>query len=443
MYWFKSCRILSAALLSALLLLSTSSILHARQGMSHGVGVLLFRVSRLYSEEKYSEAAALIRKFRAQNNDAGDSPELLFALGNCCLAMKDYRCALTSYRQVVSIRPDHGPAWQNMANAQYNLQQYGPAATSFLRAFELQKEKDPDLLYYSGMCYLLSGDGHKATEVFQRLFDSFRGKIEPQWKEGMVRALIACGRNRRAIPLIEELVAGYTGEKKKQWGELLLYQYVQMKMYKKAHRLALELARLFPADDHCWKAVAHVALELGKTEDALAAMMIVSFIRPLNDREARLLADLNLQVGIPQKALVRYESLLEARPSPTILQYAVYACRALGQPERALSLLDTYRKIAGKSLSLLMARADILYGLSRYRSALHAYECAAQFRGKSVCRHDRKERGRAWLMAGYCALQIQEYKKAHQAFTKAAGFPALKNRAVEARKYVEKVLKLS
>ncbi len=443
MHRFESCRIFSVALVAALLLFFTSSLLYARQGMSHGVGVLLFRVSKLYSEEKYSEAAALIKKYCVQNKGAGEAPELLFALGNCCLAMKDYQCAVNSYRRAISIRPDNAPAWQNMANAQYNLGHYGQAAKSFLRAFELQGGKHPDLLYYSGICCLLSGDCHKAIKHFQRLLDSFHGNMDTRWKEGMVRALIACGRNRRAVPMLEELVSIYTGEKKKQWGEILLYQYVQMKMYRKAHRLAQELARLFPADDHCWKVLSQVALEQGATEEALAAMMIVSFIRPLNAREARLLADLNLQAGIPQKALGCYERLLEARPSSTILKYAVYACRALGQMEKALSLLDTYRKIAERDLGLLMARADILYSLSRYRSALHAYERAARFRSKSVCRHGRKERGRAWFMAGYCALQIQEYKTAHQAFKKAATFPALRKRAVEAEKYVEKVLRLS
>jgi len=168
---------------------------------------LLYQVSRLYQHEEYAKAAELVERFRKDTERYADHPDVLFAKANCCLAMQKYRCAVRTYRKVVSARPERAAAWQNMASAFYHLQNYREAAQSFAEAFEVQKKKSPDLLYYCGVSFLMAGDGHEAVNVLQKLFDRYAGKVNPEWKEAMARALIADNRNREALPLLRELVA--------------------------------------------------------------------------------------------------------------------------------------------------------------------------------------------------------------------------------------------
>ncbi len=405
------------------------------------VNRLLFKVSKLFALDEYDEAIDLIKKFRLENsrNEYVNHPELLFALGNCCLAGKDYGCAVKNYQKAVSARPDHAPSWLNMANALYNLEQYDEAARSFTKAFKLQEKKNPELLYYSGICLLLANKNAQSLKVFAGLFADFPKNIKPQWKEGMVRALIADNKNLRALPLLRELVSLYSGEKKKQWSEVLLYQYLELKMNEKARSLALTLARQYPGEEKWWKAATHAALEQGMMEEAMASLMIVSFIHPLDARDAKLLADLNLQAEIPRKALIVYEHLLEDNPSAGLLKRVVYACRSLGQQEKALDILEQYKQIVLKDQELLVSRADLLYTLSRYGPALKAYLLAAGF-----SRKDHQElKGRAWLMAGYCAWQIDDLQAASRAFARAARFPGQKKSAVKAEGYIKKILKIT
>jgi len=418
------------------LLLFVVSEAFATETLPAPVNRLLYQVSRLYEHEEYARAAELVEKFRKSAESYADYPDVLFAQGNCCIAMQKYQCAVRSYRKVVSARPEFAAAWQNMAGALYNLGRYEDAAHGFARAFDVEKTKNPEMLYYSGVCFLMAENGHEAADVLQRLLNEFSAKAKPEWHEAMVRALVVDNRSREALPLLRELVSTCTGEKKKQWAEFLLYQYLQLGMNRSAGELAHELARTWPLEERWWKAVAHAALKQGDMEDAVMALTILSFIRPLDTKEARLLADLNLNVDIPVKALPVYEKLLAERPSPELLKYVIYACRKLGTGDRALELLETYRKVALQDLSLVMMQGDILYGTSRYRDALDAYMQAANL-GEKGGRHgakrmSRSERGRAWLMAGYCAWQVNDLETADRAFSMAARFASQKKQALEA-----------
>ena len=406
------------------------------------VSRLLYQVSRLYAHEDYVEAAKLIRNFCKRSGRYARNPDVLFAMGNCCLAMKKYRCAVENYKKDVAIRPEHSTAWQNMASALYNLQEYAEAADSFLKAFETREDMNPDLLYYSGVCWLMAGNANMSVKVLERLFHEFPDKVTLEWTEAMIRALIADHRNRRALPLLKELASRCTGEKKKQWSEVLLHQYLYLGMNENARKLALVLARNYPQEDRWWEAVVYASLKQGKLEEAIMGLTIISFIRPLNHKEARLLADMNLQADIPQKALPAYERLLADRPSRILLKYVVYACRELGRTDRALELLERYENITSRDFNLLLTRADIFYALSRYRDALNAYLQAVRLsesaNPRSAKRIQGMNIGRAWLMAGYCAWQIDDTQTALHAFSRAAKFPSQKQKAVQARSFLEK-----
>ncbi len=405
------------------------------------VNRLLYQVSMLYRHGEYAKASELVRNFRKQAGKYADHTDVLLAQANCCLAMQKYQCAVQSYRKVVLSKPDCGPAWQNMAGALYHLQNYAEAARGFQRAFDLQKQKKPELLYYTGLCLLMAGEGHEARVVLKRLFRQFPSDITPEWKEAMARALIADNHGREALPLLRELVSTYTGEQKKQWSEFLLYQYIQLDMNSRALAFAHDLARTYPLEDRWWKGVVRAALKQEDMEDAVMALTIISFMRPLDRQEARLLAGLNLYVDIPVKAIPIYEKLMSEKPSPELLKYVVYAYTKLGHLDSALHLFEKYGEVTARDEHLILMHADILYSMSRYKEALSVYLRAAS-RGKHKERNkiyslSKRERGRAWLMAGYCACQVDDFVTADHAFSMAAGFASQRKQALKALRFVE------
>jgi tetratricopeptide (TPR) repeat protein len=175
--------------------------------------------------------------------------------------------------------------------------------------------------------------------------------------------------------------------------------------------------------DQWWQALTHVALQDNRYEQALMAMTVVGFLRPLSDRETRLVADLHLQVGIPAKAAPLYAAALAQNRDPRLLKNLVQALQQLGRLQEALDACQRFAPDT-KDSDLLMTRADLLYALKRYAEAGQAYRQAA--------RADQPRAGRAWLMAGYAAMQIQDTDAGREALAKAATFERQRKAALVA-----------
>ena len=203
-------------------------------------------------------------------------------------------------------------------------------------------------------------------------------------------------------------------------------------MQAEARDYALFLTRQDPLRAKWWKALTHVELNAGRYEQALVAMTVFSFLTPLDSRERKLLADLNLQVGIPAKAAPLYETALAEKKDPRLVRSLVLALQQLGKPEQALEALNRFAPPGRDNpTELMMLRGDLLYGLKRFREAGEAYRCAAQD-------GTAKEAGRAWLMAGYAALQTDDPAAGRRALVKAATFKQHRKAALTALRQLPK-----
>ena len=207
---------------------------------------------------------------------------------------------------------------------------------------------------------------------------------------------------------------------------------MQLDMHEEAYRYVLFLTREAPICAKWWKALTHVHLQAGRYEPALTSLTIYGFLVPLSDSETKLLADLNLQLGIPVKAVGLYETVLVARFDEKLLYNLMVALRELGQPEKALDLCDRLAPDCKKT-DLLMLKADLLYGLERYAKAEKTYVQAAHAEIEKT-----RQSGRAWLMAGYAALQSNDQEAGHRAFKKAATFKRHRKAALLAMQQMSK-----
>ena len=404
--------------------------------------LVLRKFNVLMDEERYKAAVDLLLSFQSRrvskpNKDAEDPkgyhhPEIYFALGNGYLVQEQYDLAAGAYRQALEMDSRHTSSWLNLAKVSYEQEKYDEAARCFLRGYESSDEKIPERLYYSAASYLMAEQYEKSIEIFEYLFRDHPGQTKPEWKENMVHALLSVDRPKHALPIIIELIGGYEGEKKVRWQEILLYQYLELDMLEEALVYAARLTNVYPDNPRWWKTLAHIHLSEGQYIDALVAMTIYGLLTPLNQEEAKLMADLNMQVGIPVKAVSFYEAALAIDQNERILQNLVTAYQHLEQYEKALNRMediDSHKMTP----SLVMLRGDLLYAVGRYRDAEKAFRQVAFEQGSLA--------GRAWLMAGYAAWQAGDLLASRQALKKAAGFPEQERAALEAIRQLKGIQK--
>jgi tetratricopeptide (TPR) repeat protein len=388
-----------------------------------GVRAMLAKVGPLIEQQHYAQAIQLLTKFKARGGPApaAGAPdpkgyhhaEIYYTLGTCHLLQSDFPKATAAFEQALLRAPHHVSAWLNLAKATYESGHYARSAECFQAAYDHSKTKDPIHLYYSAAAFLMAKQTAAGLNVFERLFDSHPQEIKLEWRENFVHALLDAGRPRQALVQIRHLAETFRGEKQVQWQEILLYQYLALDMRPQALAYAERLTREAPLNPKWWQALTHVCLQEEQYERALTALMVRSYLAPLSTREIRLLADLNLQLGIPLKAAALYESAIEEKKDGRLVQNLTLALVQLGKPEAALAVLERFPQ-KSREPELRMQKADILYNLGRFEEAADLY--------RQTAAEDTRQKGRAWLMAGYAALQAKDIKASRCAFKKAAAF---------------------
>ncbi|EKD33897.1 MAG: hypothetical protein ACD_75C02554G0005 [uncultured bacterium] len=377
-----------------------------KDDMPAAARITLAKAGKLMNDRDYEKAIALLADFQAkapaggggaENTESGHA-EILYALGTCHLLQDHFQQAAQTLERAVQHDPRHLSAWLNLAKAAYELSDYRKAAECFARAYELGPEKNPEHLYFSAVVLFLAKQNDQAVAAFERLLAT-TPDIRPEWRENLIHVLLAAGENHRALPHIRSLAEEYRDDKQRQWQEILLHHYLQLDMDVEALAYAESLSAKSPAEPKWWRALAHIHLRHNRYQPALTALLIAGYLEPLSDQESRLVADLYLQLGVPVKAAALYQDILSDKGNPQLLANLVVALQQTGQAEEALTALGKFApETPGPELAML--KADLLYGLGRYRTAAQLYRQTAESGGKEKAR----------------ALRMAEYAKTRESF---------------------------
>ncbi len=404
----------------------------AGDDMPIALRMVLLKAEKAFEKNDFKEGIRILAEFKTSGNDGSDHYLIDFLEGNGRLQTGQLEKAAENYRSATEKKPDFSAAHMNLAKCLYDIGRYEKAAEAFQKGYETSEEKNPEILYYAAASYLSAEKNAKAIPVLERLVALNTPKAGDEWKETLVHAYIADGKPQKAIPFMEQLVAKFTGEKKMQWQENLLYQYLALDMKSKALSLAEKLVEDNPEEPKWWKTLAHIHLSGNREKQALVALTIYGFLTPLDEKEKKLLADLNLMLGVPKKAVSFYETLHGASGSDELLEKIVQCHRMAGQTEKALEWVE--RGLArNEARELLMTKGEILYEAKRYDQAIAAFEAAATKKGDDP--------GRPWLMIGYSAWLKDDLKKARSAFEKAAGHKRHEKDALANIERIDKLLK--
>ncbi len=392
----------------------------------------LYKAQQLMEKDRYREALAALENFR-KSGKTSDSSErdkkgcghyfVHFTLGNCYLMIRKYPEAEACYRAAVTRNPAFHSGWMNLARCCHEMKAHAKAGHAFLKGYETAPKKDPEILYYGAVCFMTAGDMKEALKTFHILLTSHRPReIKLEWKESLVQAYFDAHQPRKALTFIEELSEKTKGKKRRQWQEVRLHTYLSLDMKTKALHYVKRLIREYPTEPGWWKGLAHLHIKENRYRPALVALTIKRFLTPLTTQEQRIVADLNMALGVPVQAVRAYERLAEKGVAPDLARRIAQGYIRLHQPLKALEWVEK-ALLSRKKPDLMLLKGDLLYELERYQEAVKAFMAAASA---------KKNTGRAWLMAGYSAWNAGNLTCARRAFQKATGYSRQKKAAVKA-----------
>ncbi|WDN88773.1 hypothetical protein BuS5_01741 [Desulfosarcina sp. BuS5] len=403
----------------------------------YSVSSILFKTQQLLAKDKTSEALKLLEDFQAKQpadlKPGGKDPKgyqhyyINFNIGNCWLTLGNIKKASTFYRAAVINNPEFTPAWLNLAKCYYDLEDYNEAGNCFLKGYETAEDKTPEVLYYSAVSFMAAGNNKKSLEIFENLFATYNEKIKLEWKQALAQLYLSTGQALKALPYLEEIAAEVSGKSRKEWQKILLYQYISLNMKSKSLKYATFLINEDPVEPEWWKILLHIHLTDERYRDALSTLTILSYIRELTVQEKKLLADLNLNLGIPVKAVNYYEELIAKKKDSKIYEKLISACLALHKPYKALEIIDHALKYK-REKKICMLKGRILFEQEKYKESYQLYQRVAK---------EMPHPGYPWLMAGYSAWYLEDMTKAAYAFKSAAKYPKYKKKAEKVIKSIE------
>lgn len=342
----------------------------------------VYTAQQAMEKKDYLKAEECLRKFIEKNPK---KPHYLveFTLANALAVADKNREALPHYRAAAHLYPAFAAAWQNMGKIYFDLKQYDEAGDCLLKAYELNEKKDPSLLYYAAVSYIMAK------------------------------------KETKALPHLEYLASGEVEPPKTEWLEALLKVYMDLKLKEKAFAVVRRLIDENGDDPRWWKILAQLHLQQSDYKPAVAALTVHSYLTPLKKQDIVLLGDLTNAIGVPLRAAEYYEKALNL--SNNVGDYEKLASAYIGahRPAKAIEVLD--RALEKKPTSKLwFMMGHVLYEEENFDKAYNAFNQSARIDPQS---------GRAYLMMGYCALRTDNKNSADAAFQRAARFPEQKKMA--------------
>jgi len=395
----------------------------------YSVRIILFKTQQLLAKDKTLKALEVLEKFQSKQpadlKPGGKDPKgyqhyyINFNIGNCCLTLDNIKKASKAYKAAVINNPGFTPAWLNLAKCYYDLEDYNKAGDCFFKGYTTAEDKTPEVLYYSAVSFMAAGNNKKSLEIFENLFAAHKDKIKLEWKQSLAQLYLSTGHALKALPYLEEIAEEVSGKSRKEWQKILLYQYISLNMKSKSLNYATRLINEDPVEPEWWKILLHINLTNNHYRNALSSLTILSYIRELTIPEKKLLADLNMNLGIPIQAVNYYEELILEKKDSRTYEKLISACLALHKHDKALKIIEHALKYK-REKKICMIKGRILFEQEKYKEAYKLYQRVAK---------EMPHPGYAWLMAGYSAWYLEDMTKAGYAFNFAAKYPKYKKKA--------------
>jgi tetratricopeptide (TPR) repeat protein len=287
-----------------------------QEKLSLAGGICVSRAQALFQAGDVRGALDLVEAFKKKSNSA--HYYIHFLLGNYYLSLDQTQEAITYYQASVELNLKFSAGWLNLAKSLYESSLFAKAALAFEQGYATSPTPDPIHLYYAAICHFQADAPQEALVLFERLILAHPDKICLVWKESLVNILFSLEHYLQALPILEELAANTKGEKKKQWQEILLSQYLNLNMKKKALAHAGFLTRADPLEPRWWKILCQIHLDGNRYKQGLSALIIYGYLTPMTPSERMLAGDLYVFLGVPVQGAIFHQATLEREQIKTL-----------------------------------------------------------------------------------------------------------------------------
>lgn len=336
----------------------------------------LLRAS-LYAKSGDHVTAARLLEEHLRDHPDQDHPLVRLHLAQNQADAGNTAAARDNYRRAAELEPAMERAWFGLADAAYDLTEYAEAAAAFERGYAADPTRPADVLYYAAASWLMAEKPEEAVRVLEGLTADPTQPPQLRWVQCYLAAGSRLEKPELAADALQRLLDAHPDDADAWY---LRYQY--------------EAARRdFPA--------------------AAVALRVVGLLRELSPEEEKQLGDLFLAAGVAQLAGEHYRRGLSPEAKPAEVERLASALVAAHETEQALQVL--HEALDREPTPRLWSLAgDVHYLRQEYAEALEAFARVAA---------DGDESGRAWLMQGYCALELGKRDQALELLARAAAFP--------------------
>ena len=363
---------------------------------------VLLRAADAVNHDRQADAIAMIEGHLRDHPDQEHDLLHLHLAQNLADAGRTAE-ARDHYRRAAELEPRLDRAWFGLADTAYDLEDYAVAADAFAHGYETSFERSPQVLFFAASAWLLADEPEQALQIFERLtgdelMTDLPFGVEPsvpdiKWVRGQLAAANQVRKPERAGPAVQKLMEARPADPEVWY---LKYQY----------EAAL---RDFPA--------------------ATVALRVVGYLRPLSAVEEKQLGDLLMVSGVSQLASEHYKRALTSESPTAEVERLASALVTAHETAQALRVLrDALANSTDPRLWSLIG--DVHYLRREYADALTAFGHVAE---------GGDETGRAWLMQGYCALELGQKNEALDLLARASTFP---DQADLAQRLIQRALKM-
>jgi len=176
--------------------------------LGRALQAVLHQAQQLMEKKKPAQAEAKLAEFARGRRRP--HPQLSFLRGVLAYQAGRRDQAGEFFAQAVERDPCFRAALRNLAVVRYEQKRPAEAAALVLRAFELSKPKDYNLLYEAAVFHLAAGHSDKALPLLQEL--ARRPAPKKAWLTALVRVYLDTKQPARARRVLERLLAGWPGD---------------------------------------------------------------------------------------------------------------------------------------------------------------------------------------------------------------------------------------
>jgi tetratricopeptide (TPR) repeat protein len=369
-------------LIGALTIMSVAWVPAAATGgdgpkLSRAEQSIIHKAQQAMAAKAYAEAQEQLSDYIEQND--GKVHYLVeFSMGNAWMLDGQPGRALAHYQAAVNRFGEDAAIWQNLGKAYYELNRFSEAADSLAKACTLTAPPQPALAYQAAVAYLQAQRPADARPLLEGIVGQAGDSPEPAWLEALLKVYLDLGQAEKALALTRTLVRE-KGQDPRMW-QVLTHLYINAKAYDKA----------------------------------AAALEIKAALAEASPEEIEQLGDLYRMAGVPIKAARQYEKILAHSVRPKDVEKVASAYLAARRSDAAIGVL---KRGVGRqpTARLWWMLAGVYYEQEDFEQAMAAFE---------QCTRSDPDHARAYLMTGYCALQLERLPAAQAAFTQAARFPS-------------------